>query len=58
MIADSLKEKASNIIKSSNFAPKEVLIERGIRVIIPNGNTVVKTGDRLVLYSQSEKPEK
>ena len=35
-----------------------VLIERGIRVIIPNGNTVVKTGDRLVLYSQSEKPEK
>ena len=35
-----------------------VLIERGIRVIIPNSNTVVKTGDRLVLYSQSEKPEK
>lgn len=35
-----------------------VLIERGIRVIIPNSNTVVKAGDRLVLYSQSEKPEK
>ena len=25
MIADSLKEKASNIIKSSNFAPKEAV---------------------------------